>query len=398
MKWGEAIMAIELRPVFYATRERYKMSLLAGSDAIDNMFNWVYTIERIDYLDDLYGDELLITTCAFVTDEKSLFQFVKKIIDYPRVEFAGLIIMTGGNIDHIPQKIIDLCNAANLPLFVIPWEIHLVDLLRDYISRLFMTEKLSFSLMGGIKNAIFEPNNKDAYASQLERNSFSLDAQSTVILLRSQHVNFLDLDFKDYEIFRSRLETAVHKHHLIACIFEYQDYFFIVCNQVVQSDFEDFIETLVELVNHRFETWHLHVGISDYVESIYQLSLAYKQAMNAIDSTFKSGNLPIHRYEATSINKLFLAIEDTQLLNDIHDEILAPLIEYDEENDANLTETLHIYLSNNSSLIKTSEIMYTHRNTVQYRLKKIREILNVDFNSSDQKFKLLLAFYIQQGL
>lgn len=261
-----------------------------------------------------------------------------------------------------------------------------------------MTEKLSFSLMGGIKNAIFEPNNKDAYASQLERNSFSLDAQSTVILLRSQHVNFLDLDFKDYEIFRSRLETAVHKHHLIACIFEYQDYFFIVCNQVVQSDFEDFIETLVELVNHRFETWHLHVGISDYVESIYQLSLAYKQAMNAIDSTFKSGNLPIHRYEATSINKLFLAIEDTQLLNDIHDEILAPLIEYDEENDANLTETLHIYLSNNSSLIKTSEIMYTHRNTVQYRLKKIREILNVDFNSSDQKFKLLLAFYIQQGL
>ena len=56
---------------------------------------------------------------------------------------------------------------------------------------------------------------------------------------------------------------------------------------------------------------------------------------------------------------------------------LSPLIEYDEKYHKNLLATLEIYLLTNCNYVKTAQLMYLHRNTLAYRMEKIRELLGL---------------------
>ena len=40
--------------------------------------------------------------------------------------------------------------------------------------------------------------------------------------------------------------------------------------------------------------------------------------------------------------------------------------------------------------------LYMHRNTINYRMNKIKELLNCEFESIDEKMEYLLAFYIKK--
>lgn len=45
-----------------------------------------------------------------------------------------------------------------------------------------------------------------------------------------------------------------------------------------------------------------------------------------------------------------------------------------------LFETLKVWIENNMSNQKASEQLYIHKNTIQYRLKKIEELTNLKLN------------------
>ena len=44
--------------------------------------------------------------------------------------------------------------------------------------------------------------------------------------------------------------------------------------------------------------------------------------------------------------------------------------------DNELYDTLKCFLQQNASVVATAKAMFTHRNTIQYRMKKIFELLN----------------------
>ena len=65
-------------------------------------------------------------------------------------------------------------------------------------------------------------------------------------------------------------------------------------------------------------------------------------------------------------------------------------------NAGSLCETLENYLINNCNAKRTAEAMFVHRNTLNYRLKKIGELLNCDFEDMDKCLELKLAFLIRK--
>lgn len=58
---------------------------------------------------------------------------------------------------------------------------------------------------------------------------------------------------------------------------------------------------------------------------------------------------------------------------EIKEEILEKLNMHPE-----LLETLHVFFENEASLVKTSNVMKVHRNTVLYRLNKVKELTHLD--------------------
>ncbi|WP_408609855.1 helix-turn-helix domain-containing protein [Konateibacter massiliensis] len=58
--------------------------------------------------------------------------------------------------------------------------------------------------------------------------------------------------------------------------------------------------------------------------------------------------------------------------------------------------TLKIYLLSDCNLLMSVSVMHTHRNTIIYRMKKIKELLETELDDSKIKFDLLMAFYIRK--
>ena len=56
-----------------------------------------------------------------------------------------------------------------------------------------------------------------------------------------------------------------------------------------------------------------------------------------------------------------------------------------------LRKTLETYVFCNSSISKTAESLYLHRNTIKYRLKKCEEILETDLSDVSNCFQIQLA-------
>ena len=81
------------------------------------------------------------------------------------------------------------------------------------------------------------------------------------------------------------------------------------------------------------------------------------------------------------------------LLSLIHENILK-LYKYDIDNNTSLGFTLYTYIKCNRSLVICSKELYVHKNTITYRLNKIKDILNDNLDSSSINLNYLHSLLI----
>ena len=62
--------------------------------------------------------------------------------------------------------------------------------------------------------------------------------------------------------------------------------------------------------------------------------------------------------------------------------------------EGDLCETLEAYLMHDCNANATAESLFIHRNTMRYRLDKIRHILDIDLSELSECLELKLAFAI----
>lgn len=80
------------------------------------------------------------------------------------------------------------------------------------------------------------------------------------------------------------------------------------------------------------------------------------------------------------------------------EENLQPLLEYDKTKNGELIKTLEMFFKTNGNLKKVSELMYTHYNTILYRMQKIQELAKVDLNNPLDRLNLQVALSIMHIL
>ena len=100
---------------------------------------------------------------------------------------------------------------------------------------------------------------------------------------------------------------------------------------------------------------------------------------------------------ATSVSPLTAGYILCELIYDSPNAKLAliqrikPLLAYDEEHNTQLLYTLETYFNNCQNSVKTSKALFIHRNTLLYRLDRIAEILDLNYNDSEQMLTFQLA-------
>ena len=79
-----------------------------------------------------------------------------------------------------------------------------------------------------------------------------------------------------------------------------------------------------------------------------------------------------------------MSITDKEVFKDYYNDTLGELLKY--------------YLENNGSVQKTAEHFYVHRNSINYRLNKVQDILDMDISDLDNRIQLRLAFMVRDML
>lgn len=78
-------------------------------------------------------------------------------------------------------------------------------------------------------------------------------------------------------------------------------------------------------------------------------------------------------------------------LHGLFPKILA-LKSYDIQHHSEYCKTLETYLDTHLNAVQASQRLFIHRSTFLYRLDRIRELINIDFDDSRQLFYLMLSF------
>jgi DNA-binding PucR family transcriptional regulator len=171
---------------------------------------------------------------------------------------------------------------------------------------------------------------------------------------------------------------------------------FVILQSFPQAVIEEDLKRLREVCNHSNEGEEIYVGISPNDYGILSLARSYKRAL-AVLRIAKKQNKPQLHYNNMGINQLLIEVEDMKVLKKFYDDTIGKLENYDIKNQTNYVEILKKYIDKNNSVEQVAKETYVHRNTINYKIKKIKEILECELNYKDI-LNLVLAFHIKEYL
>jgi sugar diacid utilization regulator len=135
----------------------------------------------------------------------------------------------------------------------------------------------------------------------------------------------------------------------------------------------------------------LFAGVSEPFEELADAARHYRQAIRAADvGAFLGRDTLLYRYgEMMPYYAAQLLLKRNQL-RDFCPEEVRVLQAYDERNGSRLVRTLERYLLHVDDPVTAAKELCIHRNTLLYRLGKIRELTGCDLNNGELRLKIQL--------
>ena len=136
--------------------------------------------------------------------------------------------------------------------------------------------------------------------------------------------------------------------------------------------------------------FQLKVVISEGLGDLFSLPALYRTAHEALelmrDERFHSGNICTVAQLRTP-----LLLKNLELRGDLISRDVQRLAAHDRERNTQYCETLYHYLTCSRSLKKTCDALFTHRNTVLYRIRRMQEEFRLPLDEPSAHADLLLS-------
>lgn len=134
------------------------------------------------------------------------------------------------------------------------------------------------------------------------------------------------------------------------------------------------------------------IGIGEYHEDIRGISKSFKEATQALDvGTKLEGAGDIYHVDNLGVGKLLAEIKRESQKEFMEKTIYSTKNNKGKKINETLLETLKAFFDNNLSILKTAKVIYVHRNTLLYRLRRVKEITGLDPKKFDDAVQLRMA-------
>ena len=380
-----------------------KATVVAGKGGLNRVVSGISVLETSNIIFDEYsykslGGELVVT--GFITCYDDINGILRCVESFSKSADAGLIIFyLGIYLKEIPEQVIRLADELDFPIIVMPKN-------RDDIPYSYVIyEVMQLIFENKLKSNAWQKDNYEIDAefvkAILDEDKISLHRLSFYIKDKVENLRYMKyIHFKQDIVDNHELKKEVlnnirqyhYKRSIKAYAAVYEDDIVVLItdkHDIQQDDVCDLMNNLEDISSS------LDIAYLDGLDSLESIISAYKLCRYTIKSVpliFKIKKYYL-RHDLLFTEQCLNLIKEGESDIQYYLSILNKVKKYD----ASLYKTLESYaIDYNMNVAKTSESLFLHRNSVQYRLNKIKELIGNDKFEFPAINQLMIAMAIKR--
>lgn len=185
--------------------------------------------------------------------------------------------------------------------------------------------------------------------------------------------------------------TGVKDHYILLVVGSKSEY--DAKKETFEIQLNKFCSELIYKANNYGIHEDFDVGVSKTYTNTIDIGKGYREALNCIDY-LKYKNTRLMRFKNLGIYKILTNESIENELVDMYRDYIYYLRKYDKDKNTNLVDTLKKYFEHSGNVKKISEDMYSHYNTIVYRIARIKEILKIDFDNYEEMLNVQIALKV----
>ena len=245
---------------------------------------------------------------------------------------------------------------------------------------------LYHSTWDAVVNAIEKsPKSEDILTEYLQSIGLRMHSQYYVILFSLARYELTD-------------DKQVSLQHLFHSMFPFCAFSFYKQDAVIIIDYPDGEIRLIQLLMSRetdFIQKNFKIAVSDMFQDFSDLRRYYDQA--------KRTEVFMRKLKKDAVICTYEEIRVYDMMLEEHDPLKVPLFmrrkehelyEYDMENGTEFFKTLYSYIKHSRRLQDVSNELHIHKNTVSYRINRVKEMFDIDLNNAEIRIGFYLAYHV----
>lgn len=256
-------------------------------------------------------------------------------------------------------------------------------------------------------------NLKSYYDEKYDKNTFvkNIVVENILpgdILVRSKELHIDYNSMRVVFLINATSEKDIHVHEVIESLFpnKNKDFVVVIDNDNVvlvkevrsKDDYKEayrIASTIVDTLNSELMV-KACIGIGNIISNLKDITKSYKEAqMSLIIGNIFSGDKNVYDYNNLGIGRLVYHIPTT-LCQLFLEEVFKDNSADSLDNETMLT--IQKFFENNLNVSETARQLYIHRNTLVYRLEKIKRITGLELTSFDDAVIFKVAILVRKYL
>lgn len=371
---------------WYHSVRQDEVTLVAGEAGLDRQVRRVHVVEKASFAAFLEGHEIIFITGVALDRPEELLELVEGCF---HAGIAAAVVNLGGYIKALPPEVSAYCDQVSLPLFTVPWHIHIETLMQKVFQMVADTEADRKTLETAVLNAVQFPERQELYVNTLRNHGFAPEWRYCVALAQCG-------DGSDPQQLLTDTQAFLEDQGLRAIPLLLGGTLVVLFANYSSEEVEEKMRSLCAALPAAPAGPPLFT-VGRCTKSVRCIQKSYSLADKILALQLR-GQLPaaLHAYNNLGIYKIVIGLENQDVLSEIHEEYLAPLQAYDKACGTDYVEFVRNYLKYDGQVHEISQKMFIHRNTVHYKIRKVEEILDCDLQRTDTKMYLLIAIISDQ--
>ena len=395
--------------------------VIAGLGGMEKGIRWSYKAENINFEKWVRGKELLIVSSP-VTQRKNfdLYKTIEKAIE---LNMSCALLLIGENyVTQIDKKVIDLAENNDFPLFTMPWDVPLLDFFEELghaISYLDDRKDIEDSLLAeiifgncintssiehkcrqmgydlGVLEQVFvlhlcEETSKESY----NRPKYNDDEPSDECTWKNQRIT--NDQIRSYAQTLKEYFAECNYPAIVSCYGDRIIGFMRNCADDRKKIIEIF-ERFDKFLQNDLNEIEYTLNIGETCENISKLQKSFHETSktNSVLEHINRKN-EIVFYDEIGFYRMLMSYENTAPMQRFANEVLNPIIQYEKKAHTQLMETMWAYFECDCNLQRTADKLFSHKNTVKYRLQRVEQLTGKSFTNryqSQELYNALMIYY-----